>query len=276
MTYKRWDSRYTVKVLEGMKVPYKIIVDKPDYENYAKVIDKENILILPKRYRTNYDTYWHDKKGKEGSGPARNFAWEHSIKSGAKYHWVIDDNIRAFMRLHNNQKYIVNNGGIFRAAEDFVERYDNIAISGFNYEWFCPKGQKFPPYVANTKVYSTILIKNDIPFRWRGRYNEDVDFSLRILKAGYATVQFNAFLSRKARTQTVKGGNQAEFYGKEGTYNKSKMLYEMHPDVVEMVWKFGRCHHYVNYKPFKNNKMIRKKNLKLKNKSNEYGMKIKN
>jgi hypothetical protein len=54
------------------------------------------------------------------------------------------------------------------------------------------------------------------------------------------------------------------------------MLYEMHPDVVEMVWKFGRCHHYVNYKPFKNNKMIRKKNLKLKNKSNEYGMKIKN
>ncbi len=276
MTYKRWDSRYTVKVLERMKVPYKIIVDKPDYENYAKVIDKENILILPKRYRTNYDTYWHDKKGKEGSGPARNFAWEHSIKSGAKYHWVIDDNIRAFMRLHNNQKYIVNNGGIFRAAEDFVERYDNIAISGFNYEWFCPKGQKFPPYVANTKVYSTILIKNDIPFRWRGRYNEDVDFSLRILKAGYATVQFNAFLSRKARTQTVKGGNQAEFYGKEGTYNKSKMLYEMHPDVVEMVWKFGRCHHYVNYKPFKNNKMIRKKNLKLKNKSNEYGMKIKN
>lgn len=33
------------------------------------------------------------------------------------------------------------------------------------------------------RAFPCILIQNDIPFRWRGRYNEDTDLSLRALKA---------------------------------------------------------------------------------------------
>ena len=107
----------------------------------------------------------------------------------------------------------------------------------------------------------------DRPYRWRGRYNEDTDLSLRVLKDGWCTLQFNAFLQGKEPTtndsKQQKGGNTEQFYSKEGTYNKSKMLYDMHPDVVRMVWKFGRCHHYVDYNVFKHN-LIRKKGLKIK------------
>jgi hypothetical protein len=72
-----------------------------------------------------------------------------------------------------------------------------------------------------------------------------------MLKAGWATVQFNAFLQDKMRTQVLGGGNTAEFYAHEGTKAKSEMQVAMHPDVSSITWKFGRIHHEVNYRPFK-------------------------
>jgi hypothetical protein len=96
-----------------------------------------------------------------------------------------------------------------------------------------------------------------VPFRWRGRYNEDTDLSLRMLKAGWCTVQFNAFLQKKTRTQVVKGGNTGEFYSKEGTLPKSRMQVAMHPDVSRLVFKFGRWHHHVDYRPFQKNQLLR-------------------
>ena len=132
---------------------------------------------------------------------------------------------------------------------------------------------KIPPFVKNTRIYSCLLIRNNIPYRWRARYNEDTDLSLRVLKDGWCTIQFNAFIQEKATTQTMTGGNTDEIY-KEGTLNKSKMLQELHPDVATVVWKFNRWHHHVNYKPFKNNELKKKKGLKIKKGINNYGMKV--
>jgi hypothetical protein len=72
-----------------------------------------------------------------------------------------------------------------------------------------------------------------------------------MLKAGWCTIQFNAFLQNKVMTQRVRGGNTAEFYAKEGTAPKSEMLKAVHPDVTRLVWKFNRHHHHVDYKRFK-------------------------
>jgi hypothetical protein len=79
---------------------------------------------------------------------------------------------------------------------------------------------------------------------------------LDILKAGLCTIQFNNLLQGKAPTQNLGGGNTAEFYGKEGTYNKSKMLEVIHPDVAEVKWRYGRFHHHVDYRPFKSNEPL--------------------
>ena len=103
-------------------------------------------------------------------------------------------------------------------------------------------------------------VRNELSYRWRGRYNEDTDLSLVMLKAGWATVQFNAFLQNKAPTQTFAGGNTEAFYAGEGTKPKSQMLVDMHPDVARLVWRFNRWHHHVDYLPFKKLGLIRKPN----------------
>lgn len=269
----RWKSRLTVKALESMKVPYKIIIDDDQINEYSSVIDRKNILILPTKYKEEYDMFWNDESKITGPGACRNFAWDHSIEQGFSHHWVLDDNLDAFHRLNRNVKAEVTSGTIFRCMEDFVLRYENIAIAGPNYYSFCKSGDSVPPFILNTRIYSCLFIKNNIPFRWRGRYNEDTDLSLRVLKAGYCTLQFNAFLQGKVTTQRMSGGNTENFYKKEGTELKSKMLYEMHSDVTKLVWRFNRHHHFVNYKPFKNNKLIKIKH-DIPDKVNNYNMKL--
>ena len=37
----RWESRLTSKALERMKVPYHIVVEPQEFDNYASVIDKQ-------------------------------------------------------------------------------------------------------------------------------------------------------------------------------------------------------------------------------------------
>ena len=52
------------------------------------------------------------------------------------------------------------------------------------------------------------------------------------------------------------------------------MLAKLHPDVAEVVWKFNRWHHRVDYKSFKKNKLKKKEGLNIKKGINNYGMKV--
>ena len=274
----RADTRLTSKALESLRVPYQIIVEKDEYDLYASVIDPAKILVLPERYHETYHPCdEHGRSKPLGPGPARNFAWDSAALHGYQRHWVMDDNIASFNRLNRNLMVKVTDGSIFAAAEDFADRYTNIAIAGFNYDFFAKAKEPLPPYVLNTRIYSCLLIHNALPYRWRGRYNEDTDLSLRALKDGYVTCQFNAFLQEKATTQTLKGGNTDAFYEHEGTGPKSKMLSELHPDVARIAWRFNRLHHYVDYIPFKRNKLARAPHyseIVRANTTNNYGMRL--
>lgn len=270
----RWHNLLTAKALDDMGVPFRVIVEEQELQNYAAVLGKDRLLTLPNQYLEEYDTCDDVKGRSKGPGAARNFAWDHSTSEGAAMHWVMDDNMDAFHRLHNNEKIVVRTSATLRAAEDFIERYQNVAISGFNYYSFCKSTDPVPPFVLNTRIYSCLLIDNSIPYRWRGRYNEDTDICLRVLKDGYCTVQFNAFLCGKVTTQRMSGGNTKEFYAEEGTKPKSQMIADLHPDVASVVWRFNRWHHHVDYRPFKKNPFVLKEGLTVKRGINEYGMSL--
>lgn len=271
----RHDSMITSKSLTRMKVPHYIVVEPQEVADYEKALETFNLS----KYATILELPFSNLG--LGSYPARNWLWDHSISIGAEKHWCVDDNIADFYRLNRNQRIRVESGVIFKMAEDFVDRFDNVPVSGFNYRFFVAPNAEYPPYYLNTKVYSTILIQNDCPLRWRLKYNEDVDLCLQVLKAGYCTIQFNAFLAGKCATQTVGGGNTEELYGKQGkvkdpkgTAAKSQMLVDHHPDVARVVWKYGRVHHFVDYRPFKKNKLRYKPNIQLPTGTNEYGLKL--
>lgn len=273
----RSHSRLTMKALDRMSVFYRVVVEEAEFDLYAEHIEKDRLLILPDRYKEDYDLC--DELGfsrSSGPGPARNFVWDLSQENGDKRHWVMDDNLDDFHRLNRNMKVPVRSPATLRASEDFVDRFENVPLAGMNYYSFCKATDSVPPFVANTRIYSCLLIENSAPYRWRGRYNEDTDLSLRILKDGLCTIQFNAFLCGKVTTQRMKGGNTKEFYSGEGTLPKSKMIAELHPDVARVVWRFNRWHHHVDYTPFKENKLKYIPDFKKFKRENNYGMELVN
>ena len=246
----RWDTRFTSKTLEEMNVPYKIVVEPQEYDNYKQHISPDKIIILPDEY-LNKD---------QGGIPARNFIWQHSIDNGHTAHWVIDDNIKGFFRWNHNKKLPLKSGISFKLIEDYYDSTENVAQCGIQYTSFYPEiSLRRPLFIPNTRIYSCILQKNDIdlPERWRGKYNEDTDLSLRLLKHGYSTLLFQNFLCGKQTTLSVKGGNQ-QIYSGDGLQQKLDSLINQHPDVVKGTVKFKKVHHQVNYKPYKDNEIIYK------------------
>lgn len=273
----RAESRLTSKALEEINVPYRIVIEPQEYDEYAAVIDPKKILKLP-----------FSNLGK-GSIPARNWIWDHAVKIGAKRHWILDDNIRGFYRYQDNRKIPVGDGTMFAVAENFVERYTNVALAGFQYNMFVVRKEgRIPPYFLNTRIYSCILIKNDLEVgemhekkyrrvvpKWRGRYNEDTDLSLRVLKSKtedgepeYCTILFNAFLANKIATMRMKGGNTDELYQEGGDDDKggrlkmAESLLKQHLDCVKVIKRWGRAQHHVHYAIFHRNKLIRRPKAK--------------
>lgn len=269
----RSENGLTTRALYEMGVPHYVVVEEQELKAYQNGRCYGTLLVLPQSYKSEYELFDDFGLSKStGPGPARNFCIDHSFQNGFKRHWVMDDNIDAFHYLNRNEKREVRTGATLKAAEDFVDRYSNVPVAGLNYYSFCKKTDKVPPYVLNTRIYSCLLIDNFFGYRWRGRYNEDTDLSLRVLKDGLCTIQFNAFLCGKITTQRMRGGNSADFYDDEGTLPKSEMLAAMHPDVAKVVWKFNRWHHHVDYKPFRQNKLIKIIDTSLMPKINNYGM----
>ena len=187
---------------------------------------------------------------------------------------MIDDNIVRFYRLNLNRRIPVSSGTIFACAEVFTDRYENVGLSGLNNIAFAPDREPdLAPFTLNTRIYSMTLIRNDLPYRWRGRYNEDTDLCLRAMKDGWVTVQFNAFLGDKGTTMMQKGGNTDTVYATSDHRREfAESLAEQHPDVARVVWKFERWHHEVDYSHFKRNRLRLRSDITPTGASNEFGM----
>lgn len=248
--------------LRDMGVPFSLVVEPCDESAYRSAMPWATILVLP-----------FENLG-QGSIPARNWIWDHAIAANAPRHWVLDDNICRFYRLNLNRRIPVSSGAIFRAAESFADRYENVALAGFNNIAFAPDREPdIPAFVLNTRIYSMTLIDTALPHRWRGKYNEDTDLSLRVLKDGLCTVQFNAFLGDKATTMRMAGGNTDTVYaGGDHRREFAESLVEQHPDVARVVWKFGRWHHEVDYSSFKKNGLVLRHGVTPTGEPNEFGM----
>jgi len=260
ITKGRDEKPLTSIALSKMKVPHYLVVEPQEFQKYD--FTKTEFATILKLPFSNLN---------QGSIPARNWCWQDSMEH--ERHWILDDNIEQFNRMNHNLQVRVDCDAIFKCAEDFVDRYENIGIAGFEYDFFCKSKWKWSPFRLNTRIYSCHLIDNSLPFRWRGKFNEDTDLSLRVLKSGYCTILFLAFLQQKTQSMKMKGGNSEMYERTNNRLEFAESLVAQHPDVARVTRKFGRWHHQVDYRPFKNNRLLLK--TKLPKGTNEFGMKLK-
>ncbi len=228
----RADVGTTARRLVRDGVPFKLVIETPEIEAYAKHFGYDVLLTLPFRNR--------------GLTAARNWIKDHATASGAERHWQLDDNMHGCYAYRHAERIPCRYGVALAAVEDFSDRYENVAVSGLNYSSFAIPFRDIPPFQRNSHVYSCSLILNATPFRWRPQLNDDTDLCLQVLAAGWCTVLFNAFTVQKSRTMVVKGGNTTIYQG-DGRLRMARSLIKDWPRVVRLGRRFQRPQHIVRH-----------------------------
>lgn len=262
----RWqkDRALTARCLMTEGVPFRLVCEEEEREQYAELVGDERLLILPE---SNNGLFW-----------SRNWIKDYATAAGAERHWQLDDNIIEFRRLYRGERIPCAAGIALRACEDFSDRYTNVAISGLNYQMFVTSQTK-KPFVTNVHVYSCTLVNNEIPHRWRLLYNDDTDICLQVLADGWCTVLLNVFMANKMRTMTISGGNTDDLYRiSDGRLKMARALERMWPGVVTTERRFGRPQHVIKdaWKKFDTPLQL-KEGVDLEALAaapNEYGMKL--
>ena len=266
----RAEHCYTARFLTKDICPFSLVVEPQEQDEYRRRFPDAQILVLP----------WNDHRDADGNRDGliavRNWIKQEATAAGHERHWQIDDNCTAIFRIYEGRKIDCPAGVALAAAEDFADRYENVAIAGLNYEMFVGKQALFPypgipPFTLNCHVYSCTLVLNSIPHRWRLRYNDDTDLCLQVLADGWCIVQVNAFVVKKMRTMTVKGGNTDALYQGDGRLDMARMLQRAWPGVVKVNRRFGRPQHIIDWTKYRT-PLKKKPGLVISDEPNEYGM----
>ena len=219
--------------LQKDNVPHKVVVEPQELDEYKKHMPDADYLVTP-----------FSNLG-ERSIPVRNFIWEHSGNAGAIRHWCVDDNIRKWRYFNGHDRITVNALLAFQIIEEFTQRFSNVGIAGPAYTFFSMPRLNMPPFRKNCHIYSCMLIRNDLPFRWRGPWNEDVDLNLQCLAIKQCTLQLIAITCDKQATMTMKGGNSNEYQNLDSRAYGSRTLQARWPGIITLTNKYGRPHFHV-------------------------------
>lgn len=253
----RAKTALTPRFLARDKVPFHIVVEPQDHDEYAERWGVKRLLVLPE----------NDK----GLVYARNWIKAHSIAEyGAERHWQIDDNCRRIVRVAKGLRIKAPSGVALRVVEDFTDRYENVGLSGLAYAMFVPPN--LGPFTLNCHIYSCLLVQNSLPYKWRN-FNDDVDMSLQILSGGLCTVLVNVFAIEKLATMTMKGGMTSN-YERDGRLRLAKSAERVWPYITYTKRRFSKAQvHVRNSWKFFDTKLKLKPDAKRG--EGEYGLKLK-
>lgn len=235
-TRGRYATPLTIRFMLRDHVDFRAVIQADEYDEYLNVVGHhERLLVLPPGIPNLLET--------------RKWIRAHATAEGHARHWQFDDNIGGIRRFYQGRRIPCETGPAIAAVEDFTDRYENIGVSGFNYQMFGVPGA--PAYVPNVHVYSASLINHAMPATWRLVYNDDTDICLQALASGWATLLVNVFLVDKKTTMTMKGGNTDALYQGDGRMQMARALEREWPGIVKVKRKFGRVQHSVDWSKFR-------------------------
>lgn len=230
----------TIHMFLGEGVEFKVVVEPQEVENYATEVGRNQLLVLP--------------DNDQGLVYVRNWIKDHSVSEGHERHWQFDDDVFYFSRVHRGYRIRCPARVAIVLLEDFVDRYENVALASFDYEKFIlvAKGHgsaSLPPFCINKRCYTVFLMLNSLPNRWRYRYNEDTDMTLQVLADGWCTILLNAFVFKTMWTMQAEGGQKSVYTG-DGRLRMARELERVWPSVVTVDRRFRRPQHVVDWTKF--------------------------
>lgn len=198
---------HTAKLFDSCGISnYKIVVEPQDYSAYVEKWGEAKVIQLP--------------ENDQGISYSRSFIKNYSKTQGEKFHWQVDDDMISFRLRLNNKNVKVDPRNCFAIVEAINDKFSNIGICGITH--FAYAFSKKTAMTVNRMVYGVILANNDVEHSWRPGTNEDLDYSLQTLEAGFVTFAFNTVLFDTFSTGKLDGGNMLNLFAGDGR----KQIYE--------------------------------------------------
>lgn len=195
---------HTVKALLHDHVPFFLVIEPQEHDIYRQRFPMAMLLTLP--------------KNDGGLIYARNWIKAHATAAGLERHWQLDDNIRGFYRWYRGKRLNCQAGIALAITEDFVDRYENVAIAGLNYDFFAPGHRKMPPFYLNVHVYSCVAPHTPIlcaDLVWRAAES---------LQPGQRIVAFDAEPAFSGRGQNARAYHTATIQRNEPSAKESFLV----------------------------------------------------
>jgi len=231
-TKGRWESCLTASMLDDENIPYYLVTEPQETDQYKVNYNDDHILTLP---FSNLGSVT----------PARNWIKEHATKAGHKRHWQLDDDIKQLILWAKGKRTKASCDYILSNCETFVDRYSNVGIAGLKHN--CYGNSVSAPFKINKQVYTCVIVTNNTQFWWRGNYgSEDTDFSLQVLSNNWCTILFQIFQFMTVTSGTTKGGN-TDIYSDDGRMERARELQRRwSPYIGSLARSHGKPNYNIN------------------------------
>lgn len=227
----------TPALLRDAGVPFRLFVEPQEADEYRQEWGAESVHVLPFRDRGTVV-------------PSRNECKKVTAGEGAPFHWQIDDDFTKIERVGPDGKWAKAHVGEAMAdIEDEVRKYKNIGIAGVRsrvFAWTVKRDD--PDFVFNRMAYGMVLVNNNFPIWWRGRHNEDADYSLQVLSLDQCTMLTMRIGFVTAPCGSNAGGNSETVYRDDGRVQGIRELQRYWPGLgIKLVRRFGQPRHSLGH-----------------------------
>lgn len=228
----RAETHKTAKLLLDYGIECKVVVEPQEREAYERSIGAEHVVSLA-------------EPGPGYATPARNFckAYARTVL-GARRHWQMDDNIRAFRIWTSGKGVKCTPREALLYGEALVDSFTNVGIAGLRHGTFNSAIEA--DYQVNKQVYCCVLVDNETKAQWRGRTAHDTDYSLQILAAGLCTINISLYTVDKASTMSMKGGHTDFAYKGDNRLKSARALQARWPFLFKIKRTGDLCRHTVD------------------------------
>lgn len=212
---------YTADILAKEGVPFTIVVEPQEVEEYTKAYaPNADIRCLPESNR--------------GIAYVRNFIKGIAESANSLAYWCIDDNIKAFRRRADGKNRLIVAKIALSEAEEFFDSYRNIGGCGLSHSVFA--WTRDDEIGLNKQIYSCMLLRTDINISYREDTIEDTDYCMQLLTHPdrWCTVLFHRLLIDKVTSGEMKGGNTEISHAGDGRQKRSERLQEYWPNTFKL------------------------------------------
>lgn len=199
----------TVKLLEEDGIDHLIVVEPgQDQEEYANRFGEGRLLVLTAPGR--------------GIAFVRNCCKEHAERLGAKWHWMLDDDIRSFMlREPGNRSKTAGAKDVMAVISRYALSHDNVVRAGTNQNSW-PPGKE--PFKINYPPEQCTFNKVGLDAKFRLATHVDFDFTLQLLRMGHCVVTFDWLRTNCPRIGSNAGGLQPAYQDQAGILREMQSL----------------------------------------------------